>query len=401
MDARLLSSLLVQADTKIIMIVMDGLGGLPQEPGGQTELETARTPNLDRLAVESELGLTIPAGHGVTVSSGPGHLALFGYDPFQYNIGRGPLEAMGVDFEARPGDVAARGNFCSVDVTGSVTDRRAGRIPTPISRDLVKRLDGICLDGIEFRARTIKEHRLAFVMRGEDLGEALTGSDPQRTGVPPLAVRAREPGSERMARAVNRYLDQARQLLADERPANMILLRGFDRFPEIPSFATRYGLRAAALAANGMYRGVARLTGMTVLDLEGESPEAEFSALEKHWPDWDFFYLHIKETDTAGEDGDFCRKVRAIEAVDAQLPRLMALEPDVVLVAGDHSSPAVLKSHSWHPVPLLLYSAYVRADGVAEFGERACRRGSLGQLAAQNVMSLALAHAGRLAKFGA
>jgi 2,3-bisphosphoglycerate-independent phosphoglycerate mutase len=181
----------------------------------------------------------------------------------------------------------------------------------------------------------------------------------------------------------------------------MILLRGFGRFPRVPSFRELYGLRAAAIAVNGMYRGVARSTGMTLLSVDGDTPADEFAALEKNWDGYDFFYLHIKKTDTAGESGDFAGKVRAIEEVDALMPRLMALGPDVVIVGGDHSSPALLRSHSWHPVPTLLFSRLVRADGIAEFGERACARGSLGVQPAKRVLPMALANAGRLAKFGA
>jgi 2,3-bisphosphoglycerate-independent phosphoglycerate mutase len=394
-------SLIVPAQTKIAMIIMDGLGGLPLEPGGKTELETARTPNLDALAAQSNLGLTVPVGPGITPGSGPGHLAIFGYDPIEYEIGRGALEALGVDFELGPDDVAARGNFCSVDAAEVVTDRRAGRIPTEVGRELAQLLRTIRIDGAEFFVETVKEHRFAFVMRGPGLGAALTDTDPHTTGVPPLPVRALQPGSGKAARLANQFVKRARRLLVDRRPANMILLRGFARFPRVPTYEELYGLRAAAIAVNGMYRGVARSVGMTVLDVDGDTPAAEFAALEKNWGEFDFFYLHIKKTDTAGEDGDFAGKVRAIEKVDALMPRLMALGPDVVIVSGDHSSPALLRSHSWHPVPTLLYSRFVRADGIAEFGERTCARGSLSVLPAKDVLPMALANAQRLTKFGA
>jgi len=404
MDLELLQSLAVPARTKMVMIIMDGLGGLPLEPGGKTELETARTPNLDALAAQSALGLTVPAGPGISPGSGPGHLGIFGYDPIRYKIGRGALEALGVDFDLGPDDVAARGNFCTVDAEGVLTDRRAGRIPTEVGRELAGLLRGIHIDGVEFFVETIKEHRFAFVMRGPELGKALTDTDPHKTGVPPLPVRALDPGSEKAARQVRRFIDQARRLLAAHRPraaANMILLRGFDRLPNVPTYQELFGLRAAAIAVNGMYRGVARLVGMTVLEVDGVTPADEFAALEKSWEDFDFFYLHVKRTDTAGENGDFAGKVQAIEEVDSLLPRLAVLKPDVVIVSGDHSSPAVLKSHSWHPVPTLLYGKYVRTDGIAEFGERACARGSLGVLPAKDLMPIALANAQRLAKFGA
>jgi 2,3-bisphosphoglycerate-independent phosphoglycerate mutase len=400
MDLKFLQELIVPAHTKIAMIIMDGLGGLPLERGGQTELETAHTPHLDALAAQSALGLTVPLGPGITVESGPGHLGIFGYDPLQYRIGRGVLEAVGIDFDLGPSDVAARGNFCSVDAAGVVTDRRAGRIPTEASKKLSQRLT-MQIDDVEFFVETVKEHRLAIVMRGPGLGIALTGSDPHKNGAPPLPVRALDPDSEKTARCVNQFVERARQLLADERPANMILVRGFDNTPRLPAFPDLFGLRAAAIAVNPTYRGIARLVGMQVLKVDGDTVADEFATLEKNWHDFDFFYLHVKQTDLAGEDGDFCRKVGVIEEVDALMPRLMALQPDVVIVSGDHSTPAALKGHSWHPVPTLLYGKYVRADDIAEFGERACARGSLGVLPAKDIMPLALANAQRLAKFSA
>ncbi len=378
MDFKFLQDLIVPAQTKIVMVIMDGLGGLPLEPGGKTELETARTPNLDALAAQSALGLTVPVGPGITPGSGPGHLGIFGYDPIRYQIGRGALEALGVDFDLGPHDVAARGNFCSVDAAGLLTDRRAGRIPTSANKELAKLLRTIKIDGVKFFVETIKEHRFAFVMRGSGLGDALTETDPRKIGVPALPVRALKPDSEKAARLANQFIEQARKLLAaytPKHPANMILLRGFAKYPAMPTYSELFGLRAAAIAANGMYRGVAQLVGMTALNVDGDTLADEFTVLEKNWNDFDFFYLHVKKTDTAGEDGDFARKVRVIEEVDALMPRLMALRPDVVIVSGDHSSPALLKSHSWHPVPTLLYSRY-EADGIAEFGERACARGS-------------------------
>lgn len=391
----------VKASTKIAMLILDGLGGLPRQPGGKTELESARTPNLDALAGRSSLGLTQPAGPGVTTGSGPGHLAIFGYDPLEYEIGRGALEALGVDFELGLDDVAARGNFCTVDATGQVTDRRAGRLPSEQSRVLVERLRGIKIDGAEIFVEPVKEHRFVLILRAPGLGAALTESDPLVTGVPPLKVAALDEPSARTARFANEFAARAAALLADEPAANNVLLRGFARFPAVPQYADNFKLHAAAVAVNGMYRGVARLVGMDVLPVGGLALADEFAALEKHWPEYDFFYLHFKKTDTCGEAGDFDGKVAAIEEFDAQLPRLLALDPDVIIIGGDHSSPAVMRSHSWHPVPFLLYSRFARPDGLAEFGERACARGSLGILPATQVMPLALANAGRVAKYGA
>jgi len=401
MNLEFLSGLKAPAQTKIVMLIMDGLGGLPREIGGKTELETARTPHLDRLAAHASLGLTQPVGPGITTGSGPGHLAIFGYDPIQYQIGRGALEALGVDFDLHPGDVAARGNFCSIDADGIVTDRRAGRLPSAESRKLIELLRTIELENIQFFIEPVKEHRFVFVMRGEGLADDLSETDPLKTGLPDLPVRALDPKAEKAAQAANYFVAAARKLLAGKLPANSILLRGFASFPTVPQYKDVFDLNAAAVAINGMYRGVARMVGMTVLDVAGETVADEFTTLEKYWPQFDFFYLHVKKTDTCGECGDFDGKVAAIEEVDGQIPRLMALNPDVVIVGGDHSSPAVLKSHSWHPVPLLLYSRLVRPDGLFEFGERACQRGSLGVIPATHVMPLAMANALRLAKYGA
>lgn len=401
MDLKFLQRMTIPSDTKIVMLILDGLGGLEREPGGMTELETARTPNLDELASRSALGLTIPVDYGITAGSGPGHLGIFGYDPIEYEIGRGALEALGVDFDLRPSDVAARGNFCTVDQNGVLLDRRAGRISSEESRQLIDLLRTIKLKSAEFFIEVIKEHRFSFVLRAEGLEASVSETDPLKTGVFPLKAAALSPDSELTAALVNEFIDQAGRLLKGKSPANMILLRGFDKYPTVPSFADAYKLNAASIAVNGMYKGVSRLVGMQVLEVNGTTVEDEITVLEQKWHDFDFFYIHVKETDTAGEDGDFDRKVRVIEQVDSLIPRIMALNPDVLVVGGDHSSPAVLKFHSWHPVPLLLYSRYVRADGIQEFGERACLRGSLGTIQAKEIMPLVLANAKRLAKYGA
>jgi len=401
MDLKFYQDLVVPAQTKIVMIIMDGLGGLPLEAGGKTELETAFTPNLDALAKHSALGLTVPVGLGTTPGSGPGHLAIFGYDPIQYQIGRGAMEALGVDFDMGPNDVAARGNFCTVNSKGVLLDRRAGRLPTEESNKLAELLRTITIDGAEFFIEPVKEHRFAFVMRGSGLGDDLTETDPLTNGVPPLPVRALNQNSLRSAELANQFVWQAGKLLANKQPANMILLRGFARFPVIPMYQQLFGLNPAAIALNGMYRGVARMVGMTVLDVDGNTLADEFATLEKHWGQFDFFYIHVKKTDTCGENGDFEGKVRVIEEVDALIPRLMALNPDVVIVGGDHSSPSLLKAHSWHPVPVLVYSPFVRADGVAEFGERVCEHGSLGLVPATHIMPIAMANALRITKYGA
>jgi len=389
------------AETKIVMLVIDGVGGLPREPGGPTELEAAHTPNLDALATEAMCGLSTPIFPGVTPGSGPSHLSLFGYDPLHYDIGRGVLEALGIGFDLQPNDVAARGNFCTVDAEGNITDRRAGRIPTEKGAQLCALLRQVRLSGVEILIEPVKEYRFVLVLRGEGLQDGLTETDPQRTGVPPLPVEAERPEAQPTADLFNRWLAKARQALADHHPANSCNLRGLAKDPGLPQMQDVYGLKPAAIATYPMYRGVAKLTGMDVLDA-GETLETEVEALQKHWTGYDFFYFHVKKTDSAGEDGDFDRKVSVIEHTDrVVVPAIRALHPDVLIVSGDHSTPAVMKVHSWHPLPVVLWSRYVRRDTVTTFGETACATGALGHVHHTDLMPLALGHAGRLAKYGA
>jgi len=401
MDLQLIKGLVKEAQTKIVFLVMDGLGGLPLEKRGLTELESADTPNLDRLAAEGICGLHIPVGPGITPGSGPSHLALFGYDPFKYQVGRGVLAALGIDFDLQQGDVAARGNFCTVDSSGVITDRRAGRISTEENRKLCEMLRDIKLSNAQLFVETVKEHRFLLVLRGPGLSGEIADTDPQQLGKKPLKAKALSSEAEKTAELVNEFAEQARRLLADQHPANMVLLRGFSQRPDWPTMTEAFGLKAAAIANYPMYRGLAKLLGMQVLET-GSELEDEFDTLAHNWAEFDFFYLHVKAIDSAGEDGDFDRKVAQIEKVDAMVPELMKLEPDVVVVTGDHSTPAVSKFHSWHPVPVLLWSRCCRTDAVDKFGERACMNGGLGaNIAAVDLMPLALANAGRLEKFGA
>mgnify|MGYP005843440731 CR=1 FL=1 len=400
MDVEGLSGLAVGADSKIVLLVMDGLGGLPLTPGGLTELETAHTPNLDGLAARSVCGLHDPVGPGITPGSGPGHLALFGYDPERYEFGRGVLEALGIDFDLRPTDVAARGNFATVSEAGLITDRRAGRIDTSRSTELVRLLRQIKLPGVEVFVEPVKEHRFALVFRGEGLSDKLTETDPQKEGLPPRKVEALEPSAQRTADLANRFIAEANRILAGQRPANTIMLRGFAKHPQIPTLGELYGIHAAAVATYPMYRGLGKLVGMDALK-SGESFRDEIAVVGQNWDKYDFFFIHLKKTDSSGEDGDFERKVRVIEEYDRDVPELLALNPTVVVVTGDHSTPSLLRSHSWHPVPVLLYSAHCRSDEVAEFSERGCARGALGRFPGKHIMRLALANALRLTKYGA
>lgn len=388
------------AKTKIVLLVLDGLGGLSRAGDGKTELEAARTPNLDRLAAQGNLGLADPVAPGITPGSGPGHLGLFGYDPLQYRIGRGVLEAVGIDLEMTERDLAARGNFCIIDAKGLIIDRRAGRIPTEACARLTPLLEKIGIPGVELIVRPVREHRFVVLFRGEGLEEGLSETDPQEIGKPPLAVQAEVPQAKRAADIVNQFVAEARRELAAEHPANMILLRGFSKYPRLPKLTEIYGVRAAVIAVYPMYRGLAKLAGMQAVKT-GDTVADEFATLESVYGDFDFFFLHVKKTDSAGEDGNFDKKVSIIEEVDAQIPRLLSLTPDVLVVTGDHSTPAAFKAHSWHPVPVLLWSKWCRPDGAPRFTERECRYGNIGHVRAAELMPLVMAHAERLTKFGA
>jgi 2,3-bisphosphoglycerate-independent phosphoglycerate mutase len=396
----LISELREENQTKIVLLVADGLGGLPVEPGGKTELETARTPHLDGCVREGVCGLSVPVLPGIAPGSGPGHLALFGYDPLEYRIGRGILEALGIHFEVGPRDVAIRGNFCTVDGGGRITDRRAGRPTTERCVQVCQIMQQIRLPGVELFVEPVREHRWVLVLRGDDLGDAVNDTDPQATGVPPLPAQGADSASQRTAELVNRFVAEASRLLKDQAPTNAVTLRGFARYPRIAKLQEITGLRAAALAVYPMYKGLARLVGMDVVDA-GSTLRDQVETLHKLWGRYDFFFLHYKYTDSTGEDGNFPAKVEMIERLDAEMPRIRALNPDVLIVTGDHSTPSKLRAHSWHPVPTLLWARTCRPDSVTEFGEAQCLRGGLGQFPAMYLMTLALAHAGRLAKYGA
>ena len=402
----LIDSLVVKNDTKMVFLIMDGLGGLPMPGQDLTELEAARTPNLDALARQSVCGLLDPVGYGITPGSGPAHFALFGYDPVQTNVGRGLLSATGVDFPMTPRDLYMRVNFATIDKQGILLDRRAGRLPTEENERLCRklqeriRLSSPAAAGVEVFFRTEMEYRAIIALRGDDLREEIEETDPQQTGVPALAPTALTPAAARTSAILTELIAQVQGVLADEPKANMILLRGYGKYHQFPSMANRFGLKPLAIANYPMYRGLARLVGMDVHPLTHTIAE-EFTALEQAFARFDFFFMHVKPTDSKGEDGNFEAKVKVIEEVDALIPRLIALNPAVLVVTGDHSTPAALKSHSWHPVPVLLSSPTCRPDRVERFGERDCLQGEIGRMPMKHLMALALAHAQRLAKFGA
>ena len=399
MDLDLIRRLSQPADTKVILCVLDGLGGLPG-PRGRSELEEADTKNLDRLAEQGSVGRTLPVGYGVTPGSGPGHIALFSYDPLVYEIGRGALEGTGIGFDLGPNDIAARGNLCNLDADGKITDRRAGRMPTEQTAEVCAMLRQIKLPGVEVFVEPVQDQRFVLVLRGEGLSDQLVETDPQREGVPPITATATSPAGERTAQLAQQWIAAAEEMLKGRERGNGVLLRGWSPRPDMPPFPELWKLRAAAVTVYPMYRGVAKLLGMD--SIEGAHNFAEeVELVRKHWDDYDFFFVHYKYTDSAGEDGDFRRKQEAITAFDEALPGLLDLKPNVLVVTGDHSTPASMAAHSWHPVPLLIWGDMVRTDAVTRFSEIQAAQGEIGTIPAKEVLPIAFAHAGRLAKYGA
>lgn len=404
---QVLKELSLKTPTRIVCLVIDGLGGLPREPGGLTELETARRPNLNRLAAASMLGLAEMVGPGVTPGSGAGHLAIFGYDPLHHPIGRGILSAFGIGMEVLAEDVCVRGNFATLDDAGVIIDRRAGRLRTEVCRELCGVLQRAIakIEDVAIAFEAERDYRFVLRLRGPGLQDRVTDTDPQKEGLRPLPALAQDPGSDKTARILNLLVPRAEAALRGRRPANGILLRGYARRPEIATLAELYGLKPACVATYPMYRGLARLLGMEVLPTSDDEDLGVLArAVATHWDLYDYFFVHVKKADSHGEDGNFDAKVKVIEAVDRELvPALTGLMPDVLIVTGDHSSPAVMRSHSWHPVPFLLHSKWLRRppSPAAEFGETACASGLLGTFPAREAMSHALACAQKLTKFGA
>jgi 2,3-bisphosphoglycerate-independent phosphoglycerate mutase len=396
----IIKELSTKNEKKIVLLVLDGLGGLPREAGGKTELETARTPNLDALAFRSECGLHMPIGYGITPGSAPGHMALFGYNPLEYPIGRGVVAAMGIGFPMKEGDVAARLNFATLDDTGAISDRRAGRIPTEKCAELCTLLKDVAVKGVEVFVRPVKDYRAMVVLRGKGLSDAVADTDPQAMGVKPLDPMATDPKGAPTAEKVKEFVTQARKILSQQHPANGVLLRGFAELPHIPSMKDLYGLSPLAVAVYPDYKGVARLVGMDVIE-DLADLDAQAKALAANWNGHDFFFIHHKYSDSRGEDGDFDAKVKEIEKVDAFLPKVLELKPDLVIVTGDHSTPAVSKAHTAHPVPFLINAAEIRPDGISKFGERDCARGAWGIIQGQMLIRIALSYTGKLKKFGA
>jgi len=398
---QLISSLAQANDKKIVMLVLDGLGDTDNDGQG-TALQMARTPNMDQLAQKSALGMAHPVFPDITLGSGPGHIGLFGYDPVIYRIGRGVLSALGLDFNLRKEDVAARLNFCTLDYEGEVTDRRAGRISSEKNHELLEKIKkNLSInDDLEVFLETESEHRALLVLRGKDLDDKVGDTDPQQTGKKPLDPTRSPYYGSKTAKITRDIFDQVREILKDESPANMVLSRGFAQLPDWPSFHERYKLKPAAVAGYPMYCGIARLLGMEVFS-KPKSPADIISETVKAMKEYDFVFTHFKDPDKTGENGDLQEKIKALEAMDEALPELTSNLPDVLIITGDHSTPAPLGAHSWHPVPILLKAPAIRGPFLESFDEITALRGELGMISSKEIMTLAMAHAGKLAKFGA
>ncbi len=387
-------------DKRIVMLVLDGLGDIDNDGRG-TALQIARTPNMDKLASRSALGLAHPVSPGITPGSGPGHIGLFGYDPVVYQIGRGVLSALGIEFPLEKNDVAARMNFCTIDKDGKITDRRAGRISTEKNRELVDKIRQNLKSGdTEVFFETESEHRALLVLRGQGLESEVGDTDPQETGKKPLDPGRAPYGDSKTADVVRDIFDQIRDILKDESPANMLISRGFAQLPDWPSFEDRYRLSPVAVAGHPMYRGIARLLGMKVFS-EPVTPKNILEDTIAAMKEYTFIFAHYKDPDKKGEDGDIDGKVRVLEEMDASLPILLKDEPDVLIITGDHSTPAPLNNHSWHPVPVLLRAPGLRGPFMDNFDEINALRGELGTIRSKEIIPLAMAHAGKLKKFGA
>ncbi len=405
-----LKPILKKQGKKILLIVLDGLGDLPSPETGKTPLEAALTPNLDKLVKSSATGLHIPVDYGITPGSGPGHLGIFGYSPVKYQIGRGILEALGVGLEVKDTDLVVRGNFATVEYqedTPIIKDRRAGRLPTEENRKLIEKLSASIkeIDGVKVILKSGMEHRFAAIFRFSKTlspeAEKINDTDPQIAGVPPLEPKGETKEAQEAAQVVKKFLQKAAEVLKSEKRANYILLRGFSVKPKLTPFSEKYGLKAGCVAVYPMYKGLARLVGMEILEVKGNSIEDELLILKNAWEDFDFFFFHIKKTDSYGEDGAFGEKVKIIEAFDALLPEFISFPECVICITGDHSTPCIMKSHSWHPVPTLIYSPYVLGGLSERFTEKECLKGELGIFPSIKLMPLLLAHSERLKKFGA
>jgi 2,3-bisphosphoglycerate-independent phosphoglycerate mutase len=409
---------------KILILLCDGVADRPvEELDGKTPLEVARTPNFDRLARRGENGILDPVAPGVRPGSDTAHLALLGYDPYEYYTGRGPFEALGVGMDVRPGDVAFRCNFATVEERDGelfVTDRRAGRI-TEGTAELVAPLNGIELDGVTCFIKESTAHRAALVLRGEGLGAAVSDADPHEEGAAVGRAAGPTPEDEKTAAIVNEFVALSYKTLKGhavnrEReklglpPANIILPRGAGLAPHIPHVTALYDLTAAAVVEVGLIRGIARYCGLDVVPLPEsvngglDTDLAAFmAAVAEAVGKYDLVLANVKGPDVAGHDGDAAAKVAVIERIDAAAgPLLDGLPAGChVAVLGDHATPVAVRDHSGDPVPVLFWGPAVRTDAVETYGERPAATGGAGRLRGRDLLPIMLNLAGRAEKFGA
>ena len=398
LDIKNFQTLTRYTDSKILLLVIDGLGGLPHNQTSKTELESANIPNLDKLTQESTTGIATPIQPGITPGSGPGHMSLFGYNPIKYVIGRGVLEAIGSGIKLSKKDIAVRGNFCTIDNQGVITDRRAGRISDSDASKLIQSLSQIKVDGAHITIKHLKNHRFVLVLSGSDLNTDITPTDPLLNNLPINQASSNSPQSRKTATIINKFTQLSLDILKNETLANGIILRGFSQNLSVPKISDVYHINPIGISLYPAYRGIATMLGMKVTN-QGVDFSDLIKIVRNNFNDFNFFYLHYKDTDSAGEDGDFDKKVFSLEKLDTFIPELRSIGFDVFTITGDHSTPSILSSHSWHPVPILINSNIPTSDESIHFTELECKNGDIGRIHATDIMPLTLAYAKKLIKF--
>jgi 2,3-bisphosphoglycerate-independent phosphoglycerate mutase len=405
---------------KILILICDGLGDRPVGAlKGKTPLEAAPRPNMNHFAKGGACAIIDIIAPGVRPGSDTAHLALLGFDPYKVYTGRGPFEAMGVGMEVRPGDVAFRCNFSTVNDKMEIEDRRAGRIKEGTA-ELARALDGWEYEGVKVYFKEGTEHRGVLLLRALGLSPLVSDPDPHEEGVRPHECLPKAPEAALTARVVNAFVKRSHEILmehpvnrerikAGKRPANIILPRGAGMMPHLPSFQERFGMKCAAIAGVALVKGICRVAGMELLDVKGATGgldtdmDAKMKAALKALDSHDMVLVNIKAADLCGHDGDYKMKSKVAGRIDKALGLLRKDLPEDAHFAltADHSTPCCAKDHTGDPVPLAIYGRHVRTDGVQTFGERACAGGGLGRLRGTDLLQVMLDLAGRSEKFGA